>query len=112
MKLLRLGQITENLDNKRIPLNSLQREAKGKKKLYPYIGANNILGYIDEYIFDEEILCIAEDGGSWGTNQTCATLYKEKCWVNNHAHVLRSKKGTHLAYIKDYLNYANLNTFI
>jgi len=108
MTVLRLGQITENLDSKRIPLNSIQRAAKSKKKKYPYVGANNILNFIDEYIFDEEILCIAEDGGSWGANQICAVIYNEKCWVNNHAHVLRPKKGTHLAYVKNYLNHANL----
>ncbi len=107
-----LGAITENLDSKRIPLNSAQRETKSKKQLYPYIGANNILCYIDEYIFDEEILCIAEDGGGWGANQICATIYNEKCWVNNHAHVLRAKIDINLAYIKSYLNHANLNSYI
>jgi hypothetical protein len=74
MKIEKLGNITNNLDNKRIPLNSLQRELKSKKGLYPYIGANNIMGYIDEYIFNEKILCIAEDGGSWGVDQTCANI--------------------------------------
>jgi type I restriction enzyme S subunit len=112
MRLVKLGDITENLDKKRIPLNASQREAKSKKKLYPYVGANNILCYIDDYIFDEEILCVAEDGGSWGSKQVCAIIYNEKCWVNNHAHVLRAKEGTNLTYIKNYLNYADLNSYI
>jgi type I restriction enzyme S subunit len=112
MKLVKLGDITENLDKKRIPLNASQREAKGKKKLYPYVGANNVLCYIDDYIFDEEILCIAEDGGGWGSNQTCAIIYNEKCWVNNHAHVQRATEGVNLKYIKNYLNFANLNSYI
>jgi type I restriction enzyme S subunit len=112
MNSAKLGKITENLDSRRIPLNSRQRDAKKKKQLYPYIGANNILDYIDEYIFDEEILCIAEDGGSWGASQICATIYNEKCWVNNHAHVLRAKSGTNLSYLRHYLNHANLNSYI
>jgi len=61
-----LGSITNNLDRLRVPLNSSERSKKAKNPIYPYVGANNIQGYIDEYIFDEKILCIAEDGGSWG----------------------------------------------
>jgi len=75
MKMVKLGKIVENLDNKRIPLNDAERKAKTVKKLYPYVGANNIVDYIDEYIFDEQILCVAEDGGSWGLCEKCANIY-------------------------------------
>ncbi|CCK78350.1 restriction endonuclease subunit S [Desulfobacula toluolica] len=112
MKVFNLGDITNNLDSKRIPLNSKDRAKKSKQKLYPYIGANNVLEYIDEYIFNEKILCIAEDGGSWGRNQICAKIYNEKCWVNNHAHVLTNKNNVVLEYLCAYLNYANLNPYI
>ena len=81
MKFEKFGNITKNLDNKRIPLNSEERIAKCTDGLYPYIGANNIVGYIDEYIFDEKILCVAEDGGNWGSNQKCAVIYEGKTWV-------------------------------
>ena len=107
-----IGEITNNLDNKRIPLNAKQRSEKEHNPIYPYIGANNIMGYIDEYIFDEKILCIAEDGGSWGYNETCAKIYNEKVWVNNHAHVLTAKDSLHLEYLKYYLNYSDLNLYI
>lgn len=112
MKFERLGDITKNLDSRRIPLNSEQRIAKSKKGLYPYIGANNIVGYIDEYIFDEKILCVAEDGGSWGTNQTCAVIYEGKTWVNNHAHVLIENGKANLDFLRCYLNLTNLNKHI
>jgi type I restriction enzyme S subunit len=112
MKFEKLGAITKNLDSRRIPLNSEERIAKSKQGLYPYIGANNIVGYIDEYIFDEKILCVAEDGGSWGANQQCAVIYEGKTWVNNHAHVLTENAKASLEYIKNYLNYANLNKYI
>lgn len=112
MRIVKLGEITENLDNRRIPLNSKERAEKGKEKLYPYIGANNVLDYIGEYIFDEKILCVAEDGGSWGGGEVCAKIYTEKCWVNNHAHVLRAKPSVILEYLSGYLNYANLNSYI
>lgn len=82
------------------------------QKLYPYVGANNILDYINDYIFDEKILCVAEDGGSWGFNEKCSFVLNEKCWVNNHAHVLTAKNGTSLEYLKYYLNRTNLNKYI
>lgn len=112
MKFERLGDITKNLDSRRIPLNSEQRIAKSKEGLYPYIGANNIVGYIDEYIFDQKILCVAEDGGSWGTNQTCAVMYEGKTWVNNHAHVLVENGKANLDFLRCYLNLTNLNKYI
>ena len=69
MEKVRLGDITINLDKRRKPLNSSDREKMSIKKIYPYCGANNIMDYVDEYLFNEEILCIAEDGGRWGKRQ-------------------------------------------
>lgn len=112
MEKVKLQYITNNLDNRRIPLNSIQRSAKTKIGLYPYVGANNIQGYIDEYIFDEKILCIAEDGGSWGKDEKCAVIINEKCWVNNHAHVLTAKDNLVLEYLMYYLNYSDLSLYI
>lgn len=110
---VRLGDVTRNLDFRRKPLNSVQRdELKKAGGLYPYVGANNIQDYIDEYIFDEKILCISEDGGSWGANEVCSQIYNEKCWVNNHAHVLTSRSSVLLEYLMYYLNHTDLNRFI
>jgi len=108
----RIDEITDNFDNKRKPLNGREREQKSKEKKYPYYGANGIVDYIDEYLFDEELLCIAEDGGSWGANQKCAYIINGKCWVNNHAHVLKPKPGINIRYLMYYLNYKNLNSSI
>ncbi|MDI5894804.1 restriction endonuclease subunit S [Flavobacterium algoritolerans] len=112
MELIELKHITNNLDNRRIPLNGIEREKKTKIGLYPYVGANNIQGYIDEYIFDEKILCIAEDGGSWGKGEKCAVIMNEKCWVNNHAHVLTAKDNLVLEYLMYYFNHADLSLHI
>ena len=112
MKYELLGNLVKNLDNKRIPLNSAERNTKSKKGTYPYIGANNIVTYINEFIFNEKILCVAEDGGSWGTEQVCANIYVGKTWVNNHAHVLIENGKSNLEYLRFYLNHANLNKHI
>ncbi len=88
---LKLEDIAICLDNRRIPLNSEERMKK--KGNIPYCGANGIVDYIDEYIFDEDIILIAEDGGNFNQYQNRSIAYemKIKCWVNNHAHVLKSK---------------------
>uniref|UniRef100_UPI004047D790 restriction endonuclease subunit S n=1 Tax=Algoriphagus sp. TaxID=1872435 RepID=UPI004047D790 len=111
-EIFKLKDITVNLDNKRKPLNESERSKISKKQLYPYLGANNIMGYVDEYLFDEEIICIAEDGGSWGENQKCCVFINEKCWVNNHAHVLKSNGKADLKYLMYYLNAKDLNSYI
>jgi len=108
----RFDSLTNNLDNQRIPLNNAQRTEKEGKGAYPYVGANNILCSIDEYIFDEKILCIAEDGGSWGYKEKCAFIMDEKCWVNNHAHVVTARDNIILEYLCYYLNYADLSLHI
>ena len=111
-EMVKIKDITINLDNKRKPLNEAERNKISKKKLYPYIGANNIMGYVDEFLYDEEIICIAEDGGSWGENQKCCVHIHEKCWVNNHAHVLGTNGKTDLKFLMYYLNANDLNKFI
>ncbi|MCW6109219.1 restriction endonuclease subunit S [Clostridium sporogenes] len=112
MKKYRIDEITINLDNIRKPLNNVERNKISKRKLYPYYGANNLMDYVDEYIFDEEILCVAEDGGSWGYKEKCSYIVNEKCWVNNHAHVLKAKKKLNLKFLNYYLNFNDLSSSI
>jgi len=97
-KWVKLGEICEFLDSKRIPVNEDERRQRilGKplSSLYPYYGANGQVGWIDDYIFDEPLILLAEDGGLFGS-LTKSIAYKivGKSWVNNHAHVLRPKDG-------------------
>ncbi|QYR58175.1 restriction endonuclease subunit S [Fusobacterium polymorphum] len=87
-KKVKLGDICDILDSRRIPISE-EKRIKGK---YPYYGANGIQGYINDYIFDEELVLLAEDGGNFGS-KTKPIAYKinGKTWVNNHAHVLKAK---------------------
>ena len=112
MKSEKLGTLAKNLDNKRKPLNAQQREKIRGNGSYPYIGANKIMDYVDEYLFDEQILCVAEDGGTWGSNEQCAVIYNGKTWVNNHTHVLIENGKSDLRYLRYFLNYASLNQYI
>jgi len=62
-KEVRLRDCADCLDNKRIPLNSEQRSVM--KGSIPYWGANGIVDYVNDYIFDEVIILLAEDGGNF-----------------------------------------------
>jgi type I restriction enzyme S subunit len=87
---VKLGEIVENFDSKRIPLSSIQR-AKMKGE-YPYYGAAGIIDYINDYIFDGLYLLIAEDGTLTSNgDKPMLQLVKGKFWVNNHAHVIKGK---------------------
>ena len=86
----KLGDVCEILDSKRIPITASKREAGP----YPYYGANGIQDYVSDYIFDDELVLLAEDGGNFGSKEKpIAYRVSGKCWVNNHAHVLKPKKG-------------------
>ena len=95
----RLEDVCEILDSKRVPITASNRKAG----IYPYYGANGIQDYVDDYIFDDELVLLAEDGGHFGsTDKPIAYRVSGKCWVNNHAHVLKPKSDLDV----DYLCYA------
>ena len=92
----RLGDICEILDSKRVPITASNRKAG----IYPYYGANGIQDYVDDYIFDDELVLLAEDGGHFGsTEKPIAYRVSGKCWVNNHAHVLKPKNCLDVDYL-------------
>ncbi len=85
-----LGDIVEFLDHKRRPV----KEAERKPGAFPYYGANGKQGSINQYIFDEPLVLMAEDGGFFDQPERgIAYRISGKTWVNNHAHVLRPKNG-------------------
>jgi len=110
-KIVRLEEVVEIYDNERVPLNETQRlEMKGK---YPYCGANGILDYINDYIFEGEFILLAEDGGYWSKFQQSAYIMSGKFWANNHVHVLKAidniASNQFLMYI---LNYLDLTPYV
>ena len=96
MKTVTIEECCEILDSMRIPITASVR----KKGIYPYYGANGIQDYIDDYIFDDELVLLAEDGGNFGSKtKPIAYRVSGKCWVNNHAHVLKPKKGLNVDFL-------------
>ncbi|WP_419623027.1 restriction endonuclease subunit S, partial [Thiolapillus sp.] len=81
----RLGEVCDVLDNLRKPVARTKRNPGP----YPYYGASGAIDYIDQYIFDERLLLIGEDGAKWLPYEKTAFIVEGQYWVNNHAHVLR-----------------------
>ena len=101
----------EICDSQRKPINSKERaartEGKTQSELYPYYGATGQVGYIDDYITDGEYVLLGEDGAPFlNTFAKKAYIITGKAWVNNHAHVLRSKgSNKFLCYYLNHFNY-------
>lgn len=96
MEFIRVEDCCEILDSQRKPVTESERIPG----MYPYYGANGMQGTINKYIFDDKLVLVAEDGGHFGSKtKPIAYLVNCKCWVNNHAHVLRAKKGFLAEYI-------------
>lgn len=105
----KLGDVCEILDSKRKPITKGKREPGS----IPYYGATGCLDYVKDYIFDEKLVLLGEDGAKWGPGESSAYIISGKSWVNNHAHALRPKRDIILDEILVYyLNYSNLQTFI
>ena len=80
----------DNLNYRRIPLSAEERGERSGK--YPYYGASNVIDYVDDYLFDETSILIAEDGANLVLrNLPLAIIAEGKYWVNNHAHILRPR---------------------
>jgi type I restriction enzyme S subunit len=104
-KWVKLGEIInqglcELLDKHRIPLSDKQRNKMKNGILYPYYGANGIIDYVNNYIFDGEFILVAEDGTvSTDKGKPVVQYVNGKFWVSNHAHVIRCKNSTTLKFL-------------
>lgn len=95
------------LNRHRIPLSGTERGAMTLRK-YDYYGASSVIDKVDDFIFDDELLLIAEDGANLVLrNLPLAIIARGKFWVNNHAHILKPRRGIieYLAAVMEKLNY-------
>ncbi|MEI6435686.1 MAG: restriction endonuclease subunit S [Bacteroidota bacterium] len=105
----RLNQIASNLDSKRIPITQHKR-TKGD---IPYYGASGIVDYVKDFIFDENLLLVSEDGANLlARTYPIAFSISGKTWVNNHAHVLKFDDTESQRFVEYYLNSIKLDDFI
>ena len=104
-----LGDLAQNLDSRRVPIAKASR----KEGPFPYYGASGVVDYVDDYIFDDDILLVSEDGANLIARSTpIAFSVSGKCWVNNHAHVLRFKSLGTQKLVEVYLNAVSIEDFV
>jgi type I restriction enzyme S subunit len=104
-----INQISENLDSKRVPITKNVRI----EGTIPYYGASGIVDYVADYLFNEDLLCVSEDGANLlARTYPIAFSITGKTWVNNHAHVLRFKNMVSQKFVELYLNSIKLNDFV
>lgn len=104
-----LADAVDFLDHIRRPITARDRKAGP----YPYYGANGQQDSVADYIFDEPLILLAEDGGYFGDpDRTIAYQVEGKCWVNNHAHVLRPKEGVDIRFLCRQLERYDVTRFI
>ena len=105
----RFDSLCENLDGRRKPITSTDRIAGP----YPYYGASGIVDHVADYIFDEDILLISEDGANLLARSTpIAFSVRGKVWVNNHAHVLRFSDLALQKYIEYFFAMISIEDYI
>ena len=108
----KVADVSVFFDGRRKPIKSEDRAKM--KGVYPYYGASGIIDYVNEYIFDEDIILLGEDGENIiSRNLPLAFRVSGKCWINNHAHVIRNNKGTDIDFLTlvlELTNYVIYNT--
>lgn len=94
----KLCEVSVFLDGRRKPIKeSVRSKIKGK---YPYYGASGIIDYVNDYIFDEDLILLGEDGENIiSRNLPLAFRVSGKCWINNHAHVIKPKQNTDINFL-------------
>ena len=99
----------ENLDSMRVPITQGDR-IPGP---YPYIGASGTVDSVADYIFDETLLLVSEDGANLVMRSSpIAFTIRGKSWVNNHAHVLRCKNDNVRVYLETFINMIDISEWV
>lgn len=107
-----ISGFAECLDGFRKPINASERATRIGD--VPYYGATGQVGWIDDYLTDEELVLLGEDGAPFlELMKDKAYLISGKAWVNNHAHILKSYYG-HAGnlYLVNYLNCFNFTGYV
>ena len=98
-----IKHLTKNLDGKRVPLSGEIRAEQ--KRTYPYYGANGVIDYVEDYIFEGEHILIGEDGAPFfDKTREVSLLASGKFWVNNHCHILKNMGTGEARFIVHCLN--------
>ena len=107
----RIRHLFECCDGRRIPLNAEERSTRRGE--VPYWGANSIVDFVDEALFDEELVLLGEDGAPFqDRDQPKAFRINGPVWPNNHIHVLRPLADTHARFMAYAMNHIDYSPYI
>jgi type I restriction enzyme M protein len=108
-KFVELGEVVDILDSRRRPITKSDRVSGP----YPYYGATGVLDHVHDFLFDEPLVLIGEDGAKWESGDKTAFAVSGKTWVNNHAHVVRPQRDKLLdVYLIEMLRQMDLSPYI
>ena len=104
-----LSEVCEILDNLRKPITKRDR----KSGEIPYYGSTGVVDWVDDFIFNEKLVLVGEDGAKWKRGDKTAFIIDGKAWVNNHAHVLRPYDGVLIhEWLEYYLTSIDLSPWV
>src|SRR5437773_5634347 len=107
----RLQDVVQILDGERVPVNAKDRARRVGP--IPYFGATGQVGWIDDYLFDETLILLGEDGAPFfDKTRRVSYVISGRSWVNNHAHVLRAEPGIHSTLLCHQLNTVDYHSFV
>lgn len=105
-----LGEVVTFLDEKRRPVKDADRARM--QGTIPYYGASGIVDYVNDYLFDEDLILLGEDGENiLSRNCRLAFRISGKAWVNNHAHVLKPNADVSIGFLTEFLESLNYERF-
>jgi type I restriction enzyme S subunit len=108
-ELVTLPDVASNCDSLRKPVTKSARTPG----LIPYYGASGVVDYVSDFIFDDDYLLVSEDGANLLARSTpIAFSVSGKCWINNHAHVLKFENYVEQRFVEIYLNSIDLSPFV
>lgn len=106
-----VNEVSENLDGKRRPIKESDRSLM--QGTIPYYGASGIIDYVNDFIFDESLILLGEDGENVvSRNLPLAFIINGKTWVNNHAHVLKPASDIDIVYLTEYLEHLDYSDIV
>jgi type I restriction enzyme S subunit len=108
---LRIDEVSQNFDGKRRPIKEGDRSLM--QGTIPYYGASGIIDYVNDFIFDEPLILLGEDGENVvSRNLPLAFIVNGKAWVNNHAHVLKPNIDMDIIYLAEYLEHLDYSDIV
>ena len=107
----KLSFVFKSLNTKRIPLSAEERGIM-ESRVYDYYGASGIIDKVENFLFDEDLILIGEDGANLLTrSKRLVFIATGKYWVNNHAHIIKPINGN-LNYYCEFLELIDYSVYI